>query len=97
MALGLTPTMIGYSIQGGFKFAGYEYFKQLSVNVLGEDTASKYKTSVYLAASAAAEVIATTALCPWEAIRIRMVSQPDFAKSTFGGLHKIYSAEGLMG
>jgi solute carrier family 25 phosphate transporter 3 len=44
-----------------------------------------------------AETFATVALCPWEALRIRMVAQPDFAPNTIAGLSRIFQQEGLFG
>jgi len=82
--LGLGPTIVGYMIQGACKFAFYEYFKHEAANFLGKETASKYSLPVYLTASATAETIGTVCLCPWEALRIRMVSQPNFASNAVG-------------
>lgn len=59
---GFGPTAAGYFLQGAFKFGGYEFFKQTSINILGYETASKYRTGVYLASSGAAEFIADIAL-----------------------------------
>lgn len=59
---GLGPTAAGYFLQGAFKFGGYEFFKQQNINLLGYETASQYRTAVYLASSAAAEFIADIAL-----------------------------------
>jgi len=52
-----------------------------------------------VASSATAELIASVALCPWEAIRIRMVSQPDMFKNLNGisGTKMIYKQEGIAG
>lgn len=53
--------------------------------------------SVYLAASALAEFVADIALCPLEATRIRLVSQPTFASGLAGGFARIAREEGVMG
>lgn len=50
-----------------------------------------------MAASASAEVFADLALCPWEAVKVRVQTQPGFAKGLTDGLPKIYSKEGLGG
>lgn len=92
---GAGPTFAGYFLQGAFKFGGYEFFKQQSIKILGYDTAKQNRTAVYLASAACAEFFADIALCPLEATRIRLVSQPDFATGLVSGFRKIYSQEGL--
>jgi solute carrier family 25 phosphate transporter 3 len=92
---GAGPTFAGYFLQGAFKFGGYEFFKAQSINFLGAETASNYRTGVYLASSAMAEFFADIALCPLEATRIRLVSDPTYANGLIGGAKKIFSQEGL--
>lgn len=92
---GFGPTAFGYFLQGAFKFGGYELFKQQFINYLGYESASKNRTAIYLASSAAAEFFADIALCPLEATRIRLVSEPTFASGLFSGFGKIARQEGL--
>lgn len=92
---GFGPTAAGYFLQGAFKFGGYEFFKQQSISVLGYETASNNRTAVYLGSSALAEFFADIALCPLEATRIRLVSEPGFANGLIGGFGKIYKNEGI--
>ncbi|CCH60856.1 hypothetical protein TBLA_0D03560 [Henningerozyma blattae CBS 6284] len=92
---GFGPTLLGYSIQGSFKFGGYEVFKKLFIDTLGYDTAVRYKNSVYMGSAAAAEFLADIALCPLEATRIRLVSQPGFANGLVGGFSRILREEGI--
>ncbi|CCX15038.1 mitochondrial carrier domain-containing protein [Pyronema domesticum] len=92
---GFGPTAAGYFLQGAFKFGGYELFKQQAINVFGYETAKENRTAVYLASSALAEFFADIALCPLEATRIRLVSQPEFASGLLGGFSKIMKHEGI--
>lgn len=92
---GFGPTLLGYSIQGAFKFGGYEVFKKQFIDLLGYDTACNYKNSVYMGSAAIAEFIADIALCPLEATRIRLVSQPTFANGLIGGFSRILKEEGI--
>lgn len=92
---GFGPTLLGYSLQGSFKFGGYEVFKKLFIDVLGYDTAVNYKNSIYMGSAAIAEFFADIALCPLEATRIRLVSQPSFANGLVGGFSRILKEEGL--
>ena len=60
--------------------------------------AYRYKTSLYLTASASAEFIADLALCPFEAVKVRMQTTiPPFATGTFNGLSTITAKEGTAG
>lgn len=99
--LGLTrgwaPTAIGYSIQGLGKFGFYEVFKVIYSDLLGEENSYTYRTSLYLAASASAEFFADIGLAPLEAIKVRMQTQPGFAKTMREGAPKLYKMEGLGG
>jgi len=69
---GWAPTLIGYSMQGTCKFGFYEIFKNLYGNAMGEENAYLYRTSLYLIASASAEFFADIALCPMEAVKVRI-------------------------
>ncbi|KAM0022793.1 putative mitochondrial phosphate carrier protein Pic2/Mir1 [Helianthus debilis subsp. tardiflorus] len=65
---GWVRTLLGYSAQGACKFGFYEFFKKYYSVIVGPEYAAKYKTLIYLAGSASAEVIADVALCPMEAM-----------------------------
>lgn len=95
LGTGFGPTAAGYFLQGAFKFGGYELFKQQCINYLGYETASNNRTAVYLASAGLAEFFADIALCPLEATRIRLVSQPTFATGLLSGFGKIYQQEGV--
>ena len=95
---GWGPTFFGYSAQGAFKYGGYEFFKKFYADLVGPENAAKYKTSLYLTASASAEFIADLALCPFEAVKVRMQTTiPPFAKGTFDGISSITAKEGFGG
>jgi len=92
---GFGPTFIGYSIQGAFKFGGYEFWKKTIIDQIGEERAIENRIGVYMVASGIAEFIADIALCPLEATRIRLVSQPTFAKGLVSGFNRIRAEEGI--
>nr|XP_016472619.1 PREDICTED: mitochondrial phosphate carrier protein 3, mitochondrial-like [Nicotiana tabacum] len=94
---GWVPTLIGYSAQGACKYGFYEYFKKYYSDLAGPENAVKYKTLIYLAGSASAEVIADVALCPFEAVKVRVQTQPGFARGLSDGLPKFVKAEGAAG
>ncbi|KAI9808211.1 MAG: mitochondrial phosphate carrier protein [Sarcosagium campestre] len=94
---GFGPTAAGYFLQGAFKFGGYELFKQQWVNYLGVEAATSNRTAVYLASAACAEFFADIALCPLEATRIRLVSEPTYASGLLSGFGKMAKNEGIAG
>ena len=96
LATGLGPTVFGYFIQGWFKFGGVEFFKINFVQSLGERKAWEQRNNIYLASAAMAECIADVFLCPLEATRIKLVSNPSFATSMPGAMSKIAAQEGVL-
>lgn len=95
---GWSPTFFGYSAQGAFKYGWYEYFKKTYSDLAGPEAATKNKTLLYLSASASAEFLADLALCPFEAVKVRMQgSIPSPYTGTFDGISKITAKEGFSG
>lgn len=93
---GFGPTIVGYFIQGWFKFGGVEFFKINIAHALGDQAAWDNRTAIYLGASAMAEFVADIFLCPLEATRIRLVSNPQFASGLAGGAARLFKEEGLI-
>lgn len=96
LATGLGPTVAGYFIQGWFKFGGVEFFKINMAGSMGDEAAWKYRTGIYLVAAACAEFIADIFLCPLEATRIRLVSNPEFADGLMTAFPKIIAQDGFL-
>ncbi|PSR79536.1 mitochondrial carrier domain-containing protein [Coniella lustricola] len=95
---GFGPTAVGYLVQGGGKFAGYEYFKKRFIEACGStERATERRTAIYLGASATAEFFADIALCPLEATRIRLVSQRGYATGLASGFMRMAREEGFRG
>eukprot|EP00753_Platysulcus_tardus_P016781 PLAT6035.2.p2 GENE.PLAT6035.2~~PLAT6035.2.p2 ORF type:complete len:346 (+),score=102.04 PLAT6035.2:1-1038(+) len=97
LTLGWLPTLIGYSMQGFCKFGFYEIFKDLYAGMAGEEAAVKYRTFLYLAASASAEVIADVALCPMESVKVRVQTMPGFPPALGDAVNRIKAEEGSSG
>merc|ERR1712168_376421 len=93
LARGWAPTLIGYSMQGACKFGFYEMFKNFYGNLMGEENAYVYRTSLYLAASASAEFFADIALCPMEAVKVR-IQTSDYASTLRECFPKMKAEEG---
>merc|ERR1712113_647403 len=93
---GWLPTFQGYFVQGWFKFGGVEICKTKFAQAMGsERSAYANRNAITLGASAVAEFVADVFLCPYEAVRIRGVSDPGYAS---GGMlatgKKIYQGLG---
>merc|ERR1711872_96949 len=95
LAKGWAPTLIGYSAQGLCKFGFYEVFKNIYGDLMGEENAFLYRTTLYLAASASAEFFADIALAPMEACKVRIQTQPGFASTLREAFPKMKEAEGM--
>ncbi|CEH19516.1 mitochondrial carrier [Ceraceosorus bombacis] len=93
---GFGPTAVGYLIQGGAKFAGFEFFKLQGAKLAGSrEAAEQYRTAIYVGGSSAAELIATTLLTPLEAARIRLVSTRGYASGLVGAVGRMAKEGGL--
>merc|ERR1719272_175534 len=97
LSTGLGPTAQGYFIQGWFKFGGVELCKIQFVRTLGEESAFRNQTPIYLASAAMAEFIADIFLCPYEACRIRLVSDPAYASGMGACASRLMSENGFVG
>jgi len=73
---GFGPTLLGYSLQGMFKYGLYEVFKDSYQNLAGEELSNKYKPAIWLAGSASAEIFADIALCPLEMAKVKIQTSP---------------------
>jgi len=92
---GWGPTLVGYSIQGLGKFGFYELFKHEFAKPFGsEEKAHENRTLIYSAASASAEFIADIGLCPFEAVKVRIQTNPKFARGLMDGFPKFLAQEG---
>ncbi|KAI3824885.1 hypothetical protein L1987_06358 [Smallanthus sonchifolius] len=90
---GWSGKLFGYGVQGGFKFGLYEFFKSRYTGMLADERQSV----VFFLSSASAQVFADVALCPFEAVKVRVQTQPNFAKGLSDGFPKLYAREGISG
>ncbi|CAG4985250.1 unnamed protein product [Parnassius apollo] len=92
---GWAPTFFGYSLQGAVKFSGYEYFKYKFAGMIDEESAYLYRTYLYLTASASAELLADVALCPFEAVKVRMQTTPYYTSQMREAMPHMLATEGF--
>jgi len=100
---GLGPTLVGYGIEGALKFGVYEVAKPLVVNACKKMNALNHRSGhcggplPFLVASILGGAVASLVLVPIEAVRIRMVTDPEFERdSLMSGLRKLVNEAGLM-
>ncbi|KAK4535652.1 hypothetical protein CDCA_CDCA05G1677 [Cyanidium caldarium] len=93
---GLGATATGYFMHGALKYASYEQLRLLIVYAGGIAEGAPVPAGYYVLAAIGSEVVASTALCPLEAVRIRMVSDRSFAGNFWEGLTKLMH-EGVYG
>ncbi|CAG9467006.1 unnamed protein product [Pedinophyceae sp. YPF-701] len=94
---GASAALTGYAAQGACKFGLYEVFKKKFADAVGPEAAEKHKPILFLVASASAEFFADIALCPFEAVKVRIQTIPGYAKGLFDGLPKAIAQEGVGG
>ncbi|XP_020692525.1 mitochondrial phosphate carrier protein 1, mitochondrial [Dendrobium catenatum] len=90
---GWSGKLFGYGVQGGCKFGLYEYFKKMYTDLMIVHN----QTMIFFISSASAQILADIALCPFEAVKVRVQTQPHFARGLFDGIPRLYAYEGLSG
>ena len=86
---GLGPTTFGYLLEGSLKFGIYEILKPAAkhgLTSLAQFTSFSWLQSQilsFIVCGAISGVAASMVLCPMEAIRIRMVAEPNFCTSNW--------------
>lgn len=101
---GLGPTTWGYLFEGAVKFGIYEVLKPVVRRFLAWSAAMSSmrwlhsKILGFVLCGTASGIAASAMLCPMEALRIRLVAEPDFAPGGWveGGL-KMLKYEGVGG
>lgn len=88
LSVGLSSTVAGYAIHGSLKFGFYEFFKTQLTDE------AQAPLLVLMLAGLSAELIASVFLTPFEAARIRLVSDPKFADGLVECLLRISAQEG---
>jgi len=86
-----------YALQGACKFGVFESFAAKTKSTMSTDIWEARKHGVFLKAAAVAELVATTALSPWEAVRIKMVADPTFARHLPAAVLRVWREEGALG
>ena len=95
LARGWAPTWWGYALQGFVRFGMYEYLKYNLPRwgVMHDETALQ-KSTLLLVSAAAGEALADVVLCPFEAVKVRVQTNPTFAGGLLDGMPKMIRREG---
>merc|ERR1711862_637278 len=80
----------------GFKFGGVEICTVEMAKRLDEQTSYNNRIPIKLGASAVAEFVADLFLCPFEACRIRAVSDPNYAPGMVSVGKRMVSEMGVV-
>jgi len=99
LTTGAMPTFQGYFVQGWFKFGGVEIMKTQLAQMYTEEQAYANRDYITLGGAAVAEFVADIFLCPYEAVRIRGVSDPNYAPGLgmLGTGKKMVAEMGVVG
>lgn len=91
---GWLPTLAGNFAGGGVLYALTELIRRSLSQAAGAD-ALTYEVPIILAAAVCSSAVGAALSCPFEAVRIRTVAQPDFASNSIETLKRILREEGL--
>lgn len=91
---GWQPTFLGYFFWGGLSYALTEFLRRTLIDEFRPVEASLEILIILFAASMGA-FVGSFVICPFESVRIRSVSQKDFAPTVWGVFLRMYKEEGL--
>jgi solute carrier family 25 phosphate transporter 3 len=92
---GWVPTFLGNFLSGAVLYAITEIVRRYLTEAAGTD-ASSLEVPIILASAALASFVGSFLSCPFEAVRIRTVAQPDYAPNFPGVVARMYEEEGLI-
>jgi solute carrier family 25 phosphate transporter 3 len=91
---GWAPTFLGFFVWGGISYALTEFLRRSFQELAGLE-AGNLEVPIILAASGIASFFGSFIICPFEAIRIRSVAQPDFGSNIIKVYNRMVKEEGL--
>lgn len=91
---GWLPTVLGNFVGGGILYAVTEIIRRSLTEAAGTDAIS-LEVPIILCSAALASALGAIIICPFEAVRIRTVAQPDYAPNSSAVLTKMLDEEGI--
>jgi len=92
---GWLPTGLGHFAGGAVLYAVSEALRRYLTDMAGVSNALSLEVAIILASAAVASAAAGIVFCPFEAIRIRTVAQPDYAPNSVKVLERVLKEEGI--
>jgi solute carrier family 25 (mitochondrial phosphate transporter), member 3 len=92
---GWAPTFVGFFVWGGVSYALTEFIRRSLTEALGVN-ADSYEVPIILGASAFGAFVGSFILCPFESVRIRSVSQKDYASDILKVVQRMVRDEGVI-
>jgi solute carrier family 25 (mitochondrial phosphate transporter), member 3 len=91
---GWAPTFVGFFFKGGMAYGLTEFMRRTLTESVGS-AAGRYEVPIILGAAAVGAFAGSFILCPFESVRIRSVSQPDYAPDIVQVLLRMSNEEGI--
>ncbi|CAJ1961731.1 unnamed protein product [Cylindrotheca closterium] len=91
---GWAPTFVGFFFWGSASYSTTELLRRYFVDALGPE-ARTLEVPIILLSSAIGAAFSTFIICPFESIRIRSVSQPDYGTNLFDVTARMVKEDGV--
>jgi len=91
---GWVPTFVGFFFWGGVSYALTEFLRREITDLAGAD-AGRLEVPIILSAAGLAAFFGSFILCPFEAVRIRSVAQPNYAPNIVRVCTRMIDEEGF--
>ena len=91
---GWLPTLLGNFVGGGILYAITEIVRRTLSEAAGVE-ATNLEVPIILTAAGVASALGAVIICPFEAVRIRTVAQPDYAANSGDVLQRMLKEEGV--
>jgi len=92
---GWIPTFVGFFVWGGLSYALTEFMRRTVTGTLSATDAANLEVPIILFAAAVGAFAGSFILCPFESVRIRSVSQKDYAPTIFQVAARMANEEGV--
>uniref|UniRef100_A0A7S1VS03 Uncharacterized protein n=2 Tax=Grammatophora oceanica TaxID=210454 RepID=A0A7S1VS03_9STRA len=92
---GWVPTLLGNFATGALLYALTEFIRRTLTEAAGAD-ALTLEVPIILSAAGIASAVGAFVNCPFEAVKIRSIAQPGYAKDAFGVLGRMVREEGFV-
>jgi len=91
---GWLPTFCGHFFAGGVLFATTEFIRRSLIDAAGANAMS-LEVPIILAAASIASATGAVIYCPFDAVRIRSVAQPNYGANAFETVSRMVEEEGI--